>query len=153
MEINYIDVNIHRNIDIEELLQRMTGTIREGVSNRDYKLVMMCEDAIAVINTLRKEMKRQHNKLVKQAELLNRGNEPVRTVPELCNGKPGDGNEKAPEYMKAGCDDTPTCFGKYDPTKALRRECRGCRFRSRCIDESSGQDTMKEETADDVDLW
>ena len=125
MDINYIEVNIHRNIDVEELLQRLTGAIREGISNGDYKLVMMCEDAIAVIETMREEIQRQHSKLVKQTEMLNRGNESAETVAELCG-------------------DEPNCFEKYDPTKAYGRGCKDCRFWTCCMDKTSERNVMEE---------
>ena len=95
MEINNIDVTINKSVNVDTLIKCLNKVrYGEGVQE-EYKayVTLICEDAVAVIEYLREQVKLQHSKLVKQAEMLNRGNESTEMeseeLPE-CFGKAGE---------------------------------------------------------------
>lgn len=90
MEINNIDVTINRTVNIDNLKKRLYAMRRgEGIQDMYVgSVAITCEDAVAVIENLTEQVKLQHSKLVKQAEMLNRGNESAEKAIDRCNYKP-----------------------------------------------------------------
>lgn len=74
------------------------------------------------------------------------GNKGKTVIDRLSPASPSqDGNKKAPENLKNGCDDKPECYGKYLTEKEQERDCTHCPDEVHCYFETEKTEEDKTE--------
>lgn len=116
-------MEIKKNYDVKELAGKLKGRIK--ISNESDTMFVDIDmlTALGILDVL-EEIGRMEKE----------GNKGKTVIDRLSPASPlQDGNKKALENLKNGCDDKPECYGKYSLGSTETRECVKCSCERECF--------------------
>ena len=116
-------MEIKKNYDVKELAGKLRGRIKINNESDTRFVDIDILTAVGILDVL-EEIGRMEKEGKKGKTVIDR----------LSPASPSqDGNKKAPDNLKNGCDEKPECYGKYNLSSTETRGCVKCSGEGECF--------------------